>query len=53
MKSGDQLGGSYRSPGERCFLISGDSCGGSETSLVSGSILKIEPIGFDSVLTGS
>lgn len=46
-KARDQLGGSYHHPGERHFMISCGSSGGVETSSVSGSILKTEPIGFD------
>lgn len=50
MKAGDHLGGSYRSPCDRCFLISGSSSGGCKTSSISGSVLKVKTIGFDNGL---
>lgn len=48
----DQFGGYYSHPGERRFMISCSSSGGSETSSVSGSVLKIKPLGFDNGLRG-
>ena len=52
MKAKDQFGGSYSHPGERCFMISCSSSGGSDTSSVSGPILKIGPIEFENGLRG-
>lgn len=52
MKTEGQFGGSYSHPGERYLAISCSSSGGGETSSVSGSILKIEPVGFDNGLKG-
>lgn len=52
MKAEGQFGGSYSHPGERCFMISCSSSGGGETSSAFGSLLKIEPIGFDNGLRG-
>lgn len=38
------------SPCERCFLISGSDSGGCKTRAISGSVLKVNTIGFDNGL---